>query len=176
MNSASRVCYRVAPSAIIQERQYFAPWFFIFSSCLRRNWRKMSVESVEFIIPLSFFLTFAINSLTSYISYITVILITLLKEKAYRIVMTIFLSLNTIFLMSILLGFCRPIRLEYFNFIGFTTMLLISSLIRIRCFLKKWRTFVIVLMIVDVATLGWIFLKFYLTWACSDRLKSLNLK
>ena len=122
----------------------------------------MSVESVEFIVPLLFFISLTINSLTSYISYIAVILITLLKEKVYRIVMTIFLSLNTIFLISILLGFCRAIRLEYFNFIGFTTMLLISLLIRVWRFPKIWLTFIVVLMIIDVAALRWIFLKFYL--------------
>lgn len=103
------------------------------------------------------FLTFAIWSLASYISYVIVVLITLLKENVYRIVMTVLLSLNTIFLI---LGSCisefleNSIKVDFeFNIIGFMTMLLISSLIRIRCFLKKWRAFVIVLMVVNIVIL-----------------------
>lgn len=51
------------------------------------------------------FLTFAIGAIASYISYVIVILITLLKENVYRVIMTILLSLNPIFLILGLLYF-----------------------------------------------------------------------
>lgn len=62
----------------------------------------------------------------------------------------------------------NTIKVDFeFNIIGFMTMLLISSLIRIRCFLKKWRAFVIVLMVVNIVVILYMALYEFLCRALS---------
>ena len=95
----------------------------------------------------------------AYPLYGVIIILSFSKADLYRILMTIMLSINALAAASLTVfinlyldrwEFYEPIEILE---IGVTTVLLTSSLIRIRGLLKKWRAWIISLMIINAVFL-----------------------
>ena len=115
-----------------------------------------------FVFWALFFTTtagFLYGAWLAYPLYGVIIVLSFSKANLYRTLMTIMLSINALASVPLIVFInTYPARWESYEpveimEIGATTVLLTSSLIRIRGLLKKWRAWIISLMIINAVVL-----------------------
>ena len=124
------------------------------------------IETISFIFGAVLMLLFWVLFFTTtagflygawlaYPLYGVIIILSFSRTELYRILMAIMLTLNALAAVSLTVFInLYPARWESYEpveimEIGVTTVLLTSSLIRIRGLLKKWRAWIIPLMIIN---------------------------